>query len=343
MGKLVDSMLEALEINNNTLVNSLLTVPKKAKKEFLPKLKVYKRDSVHQADLLFLPSDQGYKYLLVIVDVATRSVDAEPLKSKTQPDVLKAIVKIYKRKYLEIPTDLFCVDAGSEFKGKIKMYFNKHKVIIRVGKPGRHRQQCYVEWYNGIIGDALNKIMLIAETNSGVQSKVWKKYVPKIIEMLNTKYFRKVVDKLSGSPIQTNEELLEEGATVRIQLDKPKDYLTGKRLIGKFRKGDMRWSPETYKIEQVLIRPEQPPMYLVEGIKECAFIRKQLQVVDQVKEIKEVKYIVEKILDKRKNKKKIEYLVKWKHYPTKYNTWEPRTNLIDDGLKWMIDNYEKSI
>ena len=35
--------------------------------EFIPKA-----DVVHQADLLFLPNDDGYRYLLVVVDVATR-------------------------------------------------------------------------------------------------------------------------------------------------------------------------------------------------------------------------------------------------------------------------------
>ena len=38
-------------------------------------------NEVHQADLLFLPHDGGYKYALTVVDVASRYKQAEPLKT----------------------------------------------------------------------------------------------------------------------------------------------------------------------------------------------------------------------------------------------------------------------
>lgn len=51
-------------------------------------------------------------------------------------------------------------------------------------------------------------------------------------------------------------------------------------------------------------------------------------------------YSAEYIVKKRKNKKgKIEYLVKWKNYPPKHNTWEPEENILDPVL---IKNFEKS-
>ena len=43
-------------------------------------------NKIHQADLLFLPHDKverkTYKYALVVIDVASRYKDAEPLTSK---------------------------------------------------------------------------------------------------------------------------------------------------------------------------------------------------------------------------------------------------------------------
>lgn len=42
------------------------------------------------------------------------------------------------------------------------------------------------------------------------------------------------------------------------------------------------------------------------------------------------KYEVEKILDKRIRRGKVEYLVKWKHYSDHYNTWEPQSVLLED-------------
>ncbi|KAL5258882.1 hypothetical protein ACHWQZ_G009369 [Mnemiopsis leidyi] len=43
-------------------------------------------------------------------------------------------------------------------------------------------------------------------------------------------------------------------------------------------------------------------------------------------------YTVEKILKKRKRQGSTEYLVKWKNYTTKWNTWEPEENILDKQL-----------
>ena len=40
------------------------------------------KDDRHQADTLYLPNDNQYKYALVVVDVGTRMIDAEPLKNR---------------------------------------------------------------------------------------------------------------------------------------------------------------------------------------------------------------------------------------------------------------------
>ena len=60
-------------------------------------------NKVHQADLLFLPHDtvrrKTYKYALVVVDVASRYKDAEPLKSKSAEELAKAFSKVYSRKF----------------------------------------------------------------------------------------------------------------------------------------------------------------------------------------------------------------------------------------------------
>ena len=55
------------------------------------------------ADLLFLPTTkQDFKYLFVIVDLATDEFDCEPLKNKEPVNVVKAIEKIKKRKYIQL-------------------------------------------------------------------------------------------------------------------------------------------------------------------------------------------------------------------------------------------------
>jgi len=69
----------------------------------IPKHSSSNKDGIHQLDLLFLPHDREYKYLLVAVDVATRSSDFEPITDKESSTVVNALKRIYKRKYLNIP------------------------------------------------------------------------------------------------------------------------------------------------------------------------------------------------------------------------------------------------
>uniref|UniRef100_A0AC34F242 Chromo domain-containing protein n=1 Tax=Panagrolaimus sp. ES5 TaxID=591445 RepID=A0AC34F242_9BILA len=53
-------------------------------------------------------------------------------------------------------------------------------------------------------------------------------------------------------------------------------------------------------------------------------------------------YVVEKILDKRGNARTLEYLIKWKNYGHKDNTWEPAANCDCPDLIKKFQNEQKS-
>jgi Chromo (CHRromatin Organisation MOdifier) domain len=45
-------------------------------------------------------------------------------------------------------------------------------------------------------------------------------------------------------------------------------------------------------------------------------------------------FYVEKVLDRRTNYRRYEYLIKWEGYGTEENTWEPRKNFLgSDAIK----------
>ena len=85
----------------NKLLNNLLKKPKKDSGNNMPHFIVEGPNISQQADLLFLPNDDGFKYSLVVTDIYNSKTDAEPLKNKSAEDVKKAFETIYKRGILK--------------------------------------------------------------------------------------------------------------------------------------------------------------------------------------------------------------------------------------------------
>jgi hypothetical protein len=326
------------DLANEKLFN-LYEAPKKVKQWASVDKSNIEENAVQQCDLLFLPTDDTYKYCLVVCDVGGyRQTDAEPLKTKSSTEVLQAFQRIYKRKYIKFPTYMMSCDPGGEFKGIVKKYFEDQGVIMRYGKPDHHQSQASVEAKNHVIAKALFMRMTAQELQTGEKSTEWVEFLPLLIKELNkrlkrlTKTFTKFDAPILAN--KNNDDLLDEGTKVRVALDAPLDAADNSKLHGKFRATDIRWYKEPTKIKQILLRPDQPPMYLTEQFPHTPYLRERLQVVGEVEnnppENLQRKFIVEKLLEKKKIKNKIHYLVKWKGKPASENSYEPRTNLIQD-------------
>lgn len=264
-------------------VNDLMKVPKQEKGKNQAHQQVSARDVIHEADTIQLPTDQKKRYALVVTDMGSGHVDSEPIKSYnlTAKSTVEAFKRIYSRKYLSMPKIMIQVDQGNEFKGPTQEYFENNGVIVKRGRTGRSRQQAQVETYNYFITRAIFRIQNAEELKTGKPSKKWVSILPIIIKVLNENRDH-TPKKYDGPPKCEGSacKLLKEGTKVRVILEKPQDIASGKRLQGNFRAGDIRWERKIRKIKQVLIKPDQPPMYLVEGYKNTAFTKNQLQVVD---------------------------------------------------------------
>jgi hypothetical protein len=341
----MDKILSDLKIlsneRENNIVKNLTQQPPKEPRHVMPHTTAPIENAVQQADLLHLPNDDGYKYLLVIVDIATRKVDAEPLKSKESNEVKKATQKIYKRRILKSPLR-FEVDAGKEFEGKFKAFYDKvFKIVKKIA--GRHRQQSVVETKNYQIGKILNTRMLVEEMNNNNVSRSWVDILPDVVKSMNKYLSHKPIDTDIDAPIKTNSftaNVLPVGTKVRVQLDNPKSFVDDKTLSGKFRTGDIRWTKTTHTITQIYLRPEQPPMYQLDNNKRVAYTKYQLQVVkdDEVQPstASQHKWNVKKLLKRYKLKNKIYFEVLWED---KSITNEPRTNLIKD-IPQLVKQFE---
>jgi hypothetical protein len=260
------------------LAKKLIKIPITEKGIEIPKIQVSKPNVIQQMDLLFLPSDMGFKYLLVVVDCGSRLTDFQQLKSKTATACLSALKKIYARKIIEIPHYMRC-DPGSEFKGAVKMWFLDNDCIMKYSKVGRSRQVGLAESRNKSIQAIILTNQLVKEIESGKINRQWVKDLPAIRDELNKKFGHQSKPREQKILItDRNNKLLDVGTKVRVILDKPHNYF-GKKLHGTFRTGDIRWSPIEREIEKLILNPGQPPMYLVEGIPNTAYTYNQLQIV----------------------------------------------------------------
>ncbi|GET58576.1 DDE-type integrase/transposase/recombinase [Rhizophagus irregularis DAOM 181602=DAOM 197198] len=304
---------------------NLYKKPLKEKSPERPKVIVWKPNATHQADLAEMPVDlKGFHYFLVVVEVAGKRVDAEPLKDKTANRVLNGFVKIYRRNHIKPPTHRLETDSGSEFTNdQVRDFFlNSLGVMMRFSEPGRHKQQSYAERAIQAIQEPLLKRMVAQELKTGVTSVEW------------SEDFHNIVSKT---------DLLSEGTRVRVKLDEPISVL-GNKLHRKFRTEDIRWNLNIRVIKKMILSPEQPSTYLLNrphgrlGVSKCAYTRKELQVVpinekpppDSVIRGQPERFVPEQILRHRIRKGQDQYLVKWERYPDTEATWEPADQLKED-------------
>ena len=206
---------------------------------------------------------------------------------------------------------------------------------MKVGRTGRHRQVAMAESLNKIIGRSLHARMNAEQIRTGEISREWVEFLPKVIQVINE--YRKKRKMKSGKykdPKCEGKscEILPIGTRVRVILEEPIEAgVERKKLHGKFRAGDIRWENKIRKIEDHILIPNQPPMYKISGIEKVqGYTREQLQVVgkDEKMPHKTQKYVIEKLVRRRKIRGRIMFEVKWKGY--RKTTLEPRSQLMKD-------------
>jgi hypothetical protein len=339
----------------STVVDKLFRVPKKDKGDNMPHFSNYPPNYINQADILYLPHDGQYKYALVVVDIGTRFVGAQPIKSRKVQDIKSALEKIYSKK-LEWPSILE-TDNGSEFKGDFKSWLKEHDVKLKYSQPYRHRQLAIVERYNQIIGKELFKRMISEELQTNVPSSAWISDLPKVVDKINKKSAKRKAKTAPDNYICQDDScnMLETGTLVRYQLDEPIDVVNGKRLPGKFRSTDVRFSIKPKIITKTILKPNKPPLYFLDD-SNVPYTKNQLQVVE-VNEIQPQKsdirpintkkgkklHVIDEILGNKKKmshagKNLIHYQVKWKDGDI---TYEPRKYLLED-VPDLIKEFEQN-
>jgi hypothetical protein len=291
--------------------------PVKIKKQF-SKVKdniPLKADYNFMADLLELPeTKKGFKYLLVVVDLATDEFDIEPITNNKSLTVVDAMKRMFKRRYIKKPYASIRTDGGAEFKDAFDKFCYENNILHKVGVAGRHQQTANVERLNRELGRLIIGYLNSVEEKELKTFKEWVEIVPKIRTMLND--FRK---KPEGDPFTDiyptvdlkKQPKYKEGDVVYRMSEKPLDALGRKQPTQNFRMGDYRWDIVPRKIVRVLRYAGKVPIrYILENLPNVAYAEYELMPAEE----KEALYIVESVKAKRTIRGEKQLLIKWKGY-----------------------------
>jgi hypothetical protein len=193
MGKFKE-LLESLNINEK--FNKRIRKQKEYNhvKDNVPLVEDYNM----MADLLYLPAYNGYKYLFVIVDLASDEFDIEPIKNKEPENVLKAMLKCFKRGYISKPEYTLKTDGGKEFKGVFNKYLYDESILHKTAIPDRHKSLSNVESLNKQLARLFNGYMNAIEVKTGKVYRNWITAVPLVREQLNNIRKKKLPENINS-------------------------------------------------------------------------------------------------------------------------------------------------
>lgn len=298
----------------------------------------------HMSDVLFLPESAKGKYLLVVVDLATNAFDIEPMHDKSSYTVLKALKQIYKRKYVKKPFGSFQSDSGTEYKSVVKDWLYDESILHKVALPNRHSQNSVVESLNKSLARLFMGYLNTLEEKTGKVQRDWSVIIPTVREKLNE--YRANKRDFDDVEFPNDDHFFNAqfdskyaiGDIVYYKLDWAESALGHKQPTPNFRAGDSRYSRVPKKIKKVILMNTKPYYrYVLESLPNVSYTEQQLMKAG--KKETDTKYKVKQIIDDKMIGGKKHYKIWWEGEKKNQATFEPATELIKDGLKSMIDEY----
>ena len=283
------------------------------------------------ADVSNLAShNDDMKFLLIVIDVFSKHLWAEPIPNKHHDSVIKAFKKIFKetkRKPKQIRSD-----KGTEFKNRwviaylkklgINPYTTKNETkanfaerVIRTLKGMMYRYFLHYQTYKYL--DILPD--LVYNYNNRPHKTLGGLTPTSINKMNETKIWKEMyIDKIKLPKKPKRAYKLKIGDKVRIshlQYVFQRDY-------------HQKWTQEVFLITNRL-RKDGKNLYSLKDFMDEEidgyFYEEELQKV--TKNLDSV-YRIEKVLKKRTRKGQKELLVKWLGWPKKFNSWINEKDLV---------------
>ena len=272
--------------------------------------------------------NDGVRYLLFAIDILSRKVRVQPLKNKTAKSVLegmKAMLKDVKPKKIR-------ADKGSEFVNRWFKKLMKEEYIYFFTTQNLAKAN-YVERVQRTIKTALYRYMRHQGNYRYID------VLDEIVTNYNNTPHRSLNDL---APNQVNKDN-EADVWAFIYLKKRPRVKSKPRF--QFKLGDLvrisftkalfrrayqeQYTAEVFRVSGRLLK-QGIPMFRLKDLKDedvkGFFYANELQKVDKDENSL---WFIERILKRRKRKKKTEFLVKWQGFPDTFNSWVDADDVKD--------------
>ena len=283
-------------------------------------------DDVWGADLIdmieWTKQNNGYKYMLNVIDVFSKYAWSISMKNKTCVTTLEAFRKIAKESG-RIPKHIW-VDKGLEFYNKDVNSWLKENNIIMYSTYSEHKS-AVVERFNRTLKEMMWKKFTAENT------RIWIDMLDKLMKIYNNKVHSTIgMSPVKASKKENTIKVLQNtiDKTRSIPISKAKFKIGDKVRISRtkstFEKGYLpNWSEQLYMINKV--QSTTPITYKLKNLLgediEGSFYQQELQ-----KSYQEV-YRIEKVIRKKKIDGVEHALIKWSGYNEKHNQWIPVKDL----------------
>lgn len=286
--------------------------------------------SVDLIDLSSLSQfNDGFKFILLVIDNFTKFVSTRALKRKSSDNVLKAFKEILFERNAK-PLNLIS-DLGGEFFSKNFSSFLKKEKINHFNATNDTFKASLAERAIRTFKGILFKFLT---------SDLSSRYIDKIQSI--TRLMNKRTHSTTGiAPDKINDKnvlkIWNHVKCKQIKDQKRKktslnngDYVRTSKIKDNFEKGYLpNYTDEIFKISRKTNR--KPPVFNLVDYKDDEirgiFYSDELQ---KVKNSDKNLYRIEEILDRRVNRGRNEILVRWKNFNSKHDSWISEKDLIEN-------------
>ena len=278
-----------------------------------------------QADLidfsLLKSYNDRYKYILVVIDVFSKKAFTAYLKNKTSSDMIQVFEQLMPEigKFQKLQTDM-----GREFLNRPFQNWLKQHHIEHFHTQNFDTKATIAERFIRTLKEKLWRYFTYTNSRRYVE------VLPALVESYNNTYHRSI-RRAPNSVNSENQEAVWLMLYADPELRKPKlkvgDQVRLSMTRMRFRKGYLPgWTDELFQVAQVF--RDNPPYYKIKDLQgewlEGTFYEEELQKIYKKDDV----FRIERILQQRKRKKGVEFLVKWFGYPTSFNSWVPEKDMV---------------